>query len=52
MKQITLGWRQACDERGLTELQRCYRNYRMLNYLLKELMPWYDCTYDFSLAGS
>lgn len=47
--RAVLGWRQACDERGLSELQRCRLNYRMLNYVLKELMPWYEQTYDFSL---
>ena len=50
--RAVLGWRQACDERGLIELQRFYRNYRMLNYLLKELMPWYDDQYDFGLLVS
>ena len=44
-----LGWRRACDERGLTELQRCRYNYRFLNYLLDDLMPWHRTSYDFSL---
>ena len=47
--RAVLGWRQACDERGLSELKRCSLNYKMLNYILEELMPWYDQTYDFSL---
>ena len=47
--RAVLGWRRACDERGLSELVRCRLNYRMLNYVLKELMPWYEQTYDFSL---
>ena len=43
------GWRRVCDERGLSELQRCRFNYQILNYILKELMPWYHQTYDFSV---
>ena len=43
------GWRQACDHRGLTELQRCRFNYRFFNLLLDELMPWHKETYDFLL---
>ena len=34
-------WRCACDHRGLTELQRCHFNYRFLNLILDELMPWH-----------
>ena len=41
-------WRRACDERGLTELQRCRFNHQFLNLNLEELMPWYKQTYDFS----
>ena len=43
------GWRQACDRRGLTELQRCRFNYHFLNLVLDELMPWDTEFYDFSL---
>jgi hypothetical protein len=43
------GWRQACDCRGLTELQRCRLNYQFLNLILDELMPWHREFYDFSL---
>lgn len=43
------GWRRACDERGLTELQRSHCNYGMLNFILDELMPWHKEFYDFSL---
>ena len=43
------GWRQACDQRGLSELERCRFNYRILNYILVQLMPLYDQVYDFSL---
>ena len=44
-------WRRACDERGLTELQRCKFNYQLLNLLLDDLMPWHSQPnfYDFSL---
>lgn len=44
-----LGWRQACDERGLSELDRCRHNYQLLNFMLEELMPWFGQFYDFSL---
>lgn len=47
--RVVLGWRQACDKRGLSELERCRKNYEMLNYLLEDLMPWYTEQYDFSL---
>ena len=43
------GWRRACDERGLTQLQRCKYNYQLLNYILEDWMPWYQTNYDFSL---
>ena len=45
--RVVLNCRRACDERGLSELQRCRFNYHMLNYILDELMPWHD-NYDFS----
>jgi len=41
-------WRRASDERGLSSLQRCRYNYEMLNYILEDLMPWYNNSYDFS----
>lgn len=41
-------WRLACDQRGLTQLQRCRYNYQLFSLLLSELMPWYRDTYDFS----
>lgn len=47
--RAVLGWRQACNESGLSELKRCSLNCKMLNYILEELMPWYDQTYDLSL---
>ena len=42
-------WRRACDERGLSSLQRSQFNYQLLNLMLDELMPWHSETYDFSL---
>ena len=44
------GWHEAADGRGLTELQRCRKNYKMLNMILNEFMPWYNVTPDFSTA--
>ena len=41
-------WRRACDERGLSELQRCRFNYQFLTLILDELMPWHTEKYDFS----
>lgn len=42
-------WRRACDERGLSSLQRCKFNYQFLGLILDELMPWHTVKYDFSL---
>jgi gamma-glutamylcysteine synthetase len=42
-------WRRSCDQRGLSELQRCRFNYQLLNYILDDLMPWHTQIYDFSL---
>ena len=42
-------WRRACDERGLSSLQRCKFNYQMLKLILDELMPWHNRIYDLSL---
>ena len=49
--RAVLDWRRARahDERGLSELQRCRNNYKILNYILDELMPWHQIKYDFSL---
>ena len=44
-----LGWRRAQDERGLSQSERCRNNYKLLNYILDELMPWHKTQYDFSL---
>jgi hypothetical protein len=46
--RVILNWRKACDERGLTELQRCHYNYETLNYLSDDLMPWHREIYDLS----
>ena len=42
-------WREACDERGLTQIVRCKYNYQFLSLLLDELMPRHNEFYDFSL---
>ena len=42
-------WRRACDQRGLSEIQRCRFNYEFLNYIPDDLMPWHRTIYDFSL---
>ena len=42
------GWRRAFDERGLSSLQRCRLNFKFLNYILDDLMPWHTNNYDFS----
>ena len=49
--RAVLNWRRACDERGLSELQRCHFNYQMLNYILDELIPWHE-QYDYSYLES
>lgn len=48
--EVICNWRRSCDERGLTELQRCKFNYQFLNLVLDDLMPWHvDCCGDLSL---
>ena len=47
-----LGWRQACDLRGLSELERCRQNYVLLNFILEELIPWSRECYNFQPVGS
>ena len=39
-------WRRACDERGLSELERCRFNYGLLKLILDELISWHKDTYD------
>ena len=46
--EIVAGWHEAADGRGLTELERCKKNYLMLNMILDEWMPWHRETYGFS----
>lgn len=46
--EIISNWHEASDGRGLTQLQRCRYNYRMLNYILDQLMPWHKEMYDFT----
>ena len=41
-------WHEASDGRGLTELQRSRYNYKMLQYLCQDLMPWYNQLPDFT----
>ena len=42
-------WRRSCDERGLSELQRCKYNHQLLSLILDELIPWHNDVYDLSL---
>ena len=46
--ETILDWHRSADERGLTQLERCRMNYRFLNMILNELMPWFTTNYDFS----
>lgn len=41
-------WHEASDGRGLSELQRCRQNYRMLSYLVMEWIPWFQDMPDYS----
>lgn len=45
------GWRQACNERGLSSMECSQLNKQFLDYILDDLMPWHrDAnTNDFSL---
>ena len=42
------GWHEAADGGGLSELERCRKNYAMLNMILDDWMPWHRDNYDFS----
>lgn len=44
-------WRCAHDERGLTELERCRFNYKLLNFILDDLMPWHSHPVCLKLIG-
>lgn len=46
--EIVAGWHEAADGRGISQLQRCKKNYMMLNMILDEWMPWHKELYDFS----
>ena len=46
--ETVAGWHEAADGRGLTELERCRKNYSMLNMILDEWMPWHRDNYDFT----
>ena len=46
--QIVAKWHEASDGRGVTQLNRCRANYSMLNYLMEELIPWYNENNDLS----
>jgi len=37
---IIAGWHEAADGQELSELQRCTRNYAMLNMILDAWIPW------------
>jgi hypothetical protein len=41
---IVAGWHEAADGRGLSELQRCKKNYAMLNMILDDWIPWHNTT--------
>lgn len=41
-------WHEASDGRGMGQLRRCKANYQMLNYIVADLMPWYQENYDFT----
>ena len=45
---VIWNWHRASDERGLSNLQRSRFNYKLLNLILEDLMPWYKDSYDFS----
>lgn len=47
--RVIRNWRRSCDERGLSQLERCKYNYELLNMIIDELMPWHEDHYDFSL---
>ncbi|XP_071126583.1 uncharacterized protein [Mytilus edulis] len=41
-------WHEASDGRGMGQLRRCKATYKMLNYIVADLMPWYQENYDFT----
>ena len=46
--EIVAGWHETADGRGLSQLERCRKNYAMLNMILDEWMPWHTELYDFA----
>ena len=46
--EIFANWHEASDGRGLSQLICCKYNYKMLEYILDEWMPWHKTCYDFS----
>ncbi|CAB3995520.1 Hypothetical predicted protein, partial [Paramuricea clavata] len=44
---IVSGWHEAADGRSLFELERCRKNYAMLNMVLDDWMPWHKTTHNF-----
>ena len=45
---IVAGWHEAADGRGLSELERCKKNYAMLDMILDDWTPWHKTTPNFS----
>ena len=45
---IVAGWHEAADGRGLSELERCKKNYAMHNMILDDWMPWHKTTPNFA----
>ncbi len=45
--QVIADWHEASDGRGMSQLERCRSNYKMLNYILDKWMPWHRTVYDF-----
>lgn len=46
--RVVNGWRRACDQRGLSSLERCRLNHKFLIYILDDLMPWHHQICDFN----
>lgn len=40
--RVIRNWRQACDERGLSDDKRSTFNKDLINYILDEMMPWHN----------
>ena len=45
--KIVAGWHEAAHGRGISQFERCRKNYAMLNMILDEWMPWHLDLYDF-----